>query len=84
MSKHKHCCKNKKSQNIREVLRKLRGEKVTLILASGEELECVKIKSVRKDVILVKSENRECLYIRICCICAVETKCKCKCCCKGD
>lgn len=85
MSKRHGCHRgHNKSQNIREILRRLRGDRVTLILTSGEELEHVKIKSVRRDVILVKSEDRECFYIRICCICAVESKCKCRCTCKGD
>jgi|GEM_PF-4744742 len=70
-------CKCKHMENIRRVLKRYRGRKVTLLLGQCKRLEDVKIKRVCKDVVLVKRHHCECSYVRICCICAVDPKCEC-------
>lgn len=68
--------KCKQMENIRRVLRRHRGRKVTLLLEQCKKLENVKIKKVCRDVVLVKHHG-ECIYVRICCICAVTPECEC-------
>lgn len=68
--------KCKHMENIRRVLRRLRGRRVTLLLEQCKKLENVKIKKVCRDVVLVKHHD-ECIYVNICCICAVTPECEC-------
>lgn len=71
--------KCKHMENMRRVLRRYRGRKVTLLLQQCKRLEDVKIKRVCRDVVLVKHHGK-CIYVKICCICAVTPKCECECC----
>lgn len=71
--------KCKHMENIRRVLIRYKGRKVTLLLGQCKKLEDVKIKRVCKDVVLVKKHHGERSYVNICCICAVDPK-KCECC----
>lgn len=72
----KKCCKH--MENIRRVLKRYKHRRVTLLLQQCRKLEDVKIKKVCRDVVLVKHHG-ECMYVRICCICAVTPKCECEC-----
>ncbi|PJI08084.1 hypothetical protein CUB90_09460 [Clostridium sp. CT7] len=68
--------------NMRRVLRRYRRRRVNITLQHGEcrQLRNVKIKRVCKDVVLVKRHHTRCIYIKICCICAVTPICRDECC----
>lgn len=65
--------------NIKELLEALRGQCVTLILASGEREPHVRIEAVIGNLLLVKLPGQCCSrfkFVDIECICAVITNCE--------
>lgn len=60
--------------NIKELLKLLIGEKVIIVLSSGES-ECVKVEAVIGNLLLADVCNKF-NFIDICCICAVIVECE--------
>jgi len=61
-------------ENICDILRRLEGEKVVIILESGEK-EVVRVVRVVGDVLVAKLLDRRFIFVDCECICAVIADC---------
>jgi len=61
-------------ENICDILRRLEGEKVVIILESGEK-EVVRVVRVVGDVLVAKLLDRRFIFVDCDCICAVIADC---------
>jgi len=61
-------------ENICDILRRLEGEKVVVVLESGEK-EVVRVVRVVGDILVAKLLDRRFIFIDCDCICAVIADC---------